>query len=200
MILKVGLTGGIGSGKTLVAKEFTKLWGIPVYNADESAKNLISVNQELQKDIKECFGESIFDDYKLNRKKLADIVFTDKLLLNKLNMLVHPFVRKDFKKWADNNKQFHYVIEEAAILFETGIYKDFDKIITVIAPEELRIERVCRRDNRDEEFVRSIIANQTNDDTRIRLSDYIIINNGMIPLDKQINKIHNSLVAITNNG
>jgi dephospho-CoA kinase len=193
--MKVGLTGGIGSGKTMVAKIFQSNFAIPVYNADLAAKRIIASDNLVIQEIKNAFGEHIFDKYNnIDRQKLSAEVFSNKKSLDKLNAIVHPAVRKDFLLWTQNYINAPYVIEEAAILFETGYYKDFDKIISVIAPEELRIERVALRDNKDKLYVKNIIANQTSDEIRFKLSDFIIVNDGIKKLEPQVIDIHNKLL------
>ncbi len=141
----IGLTGGIGSGKTTIAS-FFKEEGIPVYIADDEAKKVMQ-SSEIINQIKTSFGESLFDNNVLNRSKLAEIVFNNKEELEKLNAIVHPAVKKDFQSWLLQNKGMDFVVYEAAILFESGKYKEFDYIVTVTAPEDIRIERVMKRDN-----------------------------------------------------
>ena len=161
----IGLTGGIGSGKTTIANYFSTL-GIPVYIADDEAKKLME-SSEVKDSIKEKFGESIFDNTILNRAKLAEIVFADSGKLDQLNAIVHPAVRNHFKKWLLNHEASPFVIYEAAILFESGNYKNCDYIITVTAPLESRIQRVIDRDKTNREQVLKRINAQWNDEQRI---------------------------------
>jgi len=149
----IGLTGGIGSGKTTVANYFKEM-GVPVYIADDGARAVMQ-SDAVVKEIKETFGEALFENDILNRAKLADIVFNNADKLAQLNAIVHPAVKKDFELWLLNHRDKEYVIYEAAILFESGRYKDCDSIITVTAPEEIRIERVLKRDNTTREQVLS---------------------------------------------
>ena len=135
----IGLTGGIGSGKSTIAKFFKEL-GYPVYIADDEAKKIMQSKSVIKK-IKDIFGDAIFDNDILNRTKLASIVFNDKVQLSKLNGIIHPAVKEDFKNWVDERNKYDYVIYEAAILFESGSYKNCDIIITVSVPEKIRIER-----------------------------------------------------------
>lgn len=190
-MLIIGLTGGIGSGKTLVATLFSKL-GIPVYNADEQAKELMQSHSVVER-ITKVFGEKAYVDGKLNRPFIASIVFNNKSQLNRLNSIVHPAVREDFKSWLKTVKS-DYVIREAAILFESQSYKDCDKIITVTAPEELRIERVMNRDKVKREDVLARIKNQWPEEKKTKLSDFIIINDGKAELSDQVKKIHEQLL------
>lgn len=170
----IGLTGGIGSGKTTIANYFSTL-GIPVYIADDEAKKLME-SSEVKDSIKEKFGESIFDNTILNRAKLAEIVFADSGKLDQLNAIVHPAVRNHLKKWLLNHEASPFVIYEAAILFESGNYKNCDYIITVTAPLESRIQRVIDRDKTNREQVLKRINAQWNDEQRISKSNFIIDN------------------------
>lgn len=181
----IGLTGGIGSGKTTVAKEFEAL-GVPVYIADTEAKNIMNLPETLHL-VKTEFGTSIFEEETLNREKLAKIVFENPEKLQKLNNIIHPLVKKHFQKWVQKNKKSDFVIKEVAILFESGSDKDCDKIITVVAPLETRLERVLKRDNSDYESVMKRIQNQWTDEMRIAKSDYVIEN---LNLENTINQVH----------
>ncbi len=170
----IGLTGGIGSGKTTVANYF-KSCGIPIYIADDEAKKIMQ-SVDILKAIKDSFGTAIFENEILNREKLAKIVFNNPERLEKLNSIVHPAVKNHFDQWLLQNQSAPYVIYEAAILFESGRYKDCDIIITVTAPIESRIERVIKRDNTTRELVLKRINAQWTDEKRISKSDFIIEN------------------------
>ena len=183
----IGLTGGIGSGKTTIANYFSTL-GIPVYIADDEAKKLME-SSEVKDSIKEKFGESIFDNTILNRAKLAEIVFADSEKLDQLNAIVHPAVRNHFKKWLLNHEASPFVIYEAAILFESGNYKNCDYIITVTAPLESRIQRVIERDKTTRELVLKRINAQWTDEQRISKSDFIIENTSMETTKLEVVKI-----------
>ena len=183
----IGLTGGIGSGKTTVAKYF-RASGIPVYIADTEAKK-ISESAEIVKLIKSAFGTSIFDAENINREKLAQLVFNDSEKLATLNKIIHPAVKIHFENWVKNHKEFPYVIKEAAILFESGSYKDCDIIITVVAPLETRISRVLGRDKTSRENVLKRIDSQWTDDQRVSKSDYVIENISLPETQKQVDKI-----------
>ena len=170
----IGLTGGIGSGKTTIAKHIEAL-GIPVYIADEKAKIILELPETL-KAIKLAFGLQVFEDEKLNKKKLSALVFNNPKMLKLLNQIVHPAVKLDFENWLNANKEHPIVVKEAAILFESGSYKDCDAIITVVAPLNSRIQRVIQRDMTDIDSVMTRINNQWTDEMRILKSNYIIEN------------------------
>ena len=170
----IGLTGGIGSGKTTVANYF-KSFGIPIYIADDEARKIMK-SADIIEAIKNSFGDAIFENEILNRDKLAKIVFNNPKKLEKLNNIVHPAVKKHFEQWLMQNQSAPYVIYEAAILFESGRYKDCDLIVTVVAPMKSRIERVIKRDNSTRELVLKRINAQWTDEERILKSDFIIEN------------------------
>ena len=156
----VGLTGGIGSGKSTVLEIFKKI-GVNTYNADESAKKLISSNKKIISSIKQLFGEDIYNEHDLNSELVSKIVFNDKEKLKSLNSIIHPQVAKDFNSFCHNNKDQKYIVKEAAIIFETKTENLFDKIVYVRAPKEIRIDRVMLRDNVSKEDVLNRIRNQT---------------------------------------
>ncbi|MBZ4034855.1 dephospho-CoA kinase [Flavobacterium sp. 17A] len=183
----IGLTGGIGSGKTTIANYFNEM-GVPVYIADDGAKRVMQ-SDEILKEVKYVFGKDIFDEEVLNRAKLAQIVFNDKEQLAKLNAIVHPGVKRDFELWMKDYKNYDYVIYEAAILFESGRYKECDVIITVTAPEEVRIERVIERDKTTREQVLSRMKMQWNDEKRISMSNFVINNNNLKIAKEEVVKI-----------
>lgn len=194
----IGLTGGIGSGKTTIANYFSTL-GIPVYIADDEAKKLME-SSEVKDSIKEKFGESIFDNTILNRAKLAEIVFADSGKLNQLNAIVHPAVRNHFKKWLLNHEASPFVIYETAILFESGNYKKCDYIITVTAPLESRIQRVIDRDKTNREQVLKRINAQWNDEQRISKSNFIIDNRNIETAKLKVEEILKILNIQQNEG
>lgn len=190
----IGLTGGIGSGKTTVAKLFTEL-GVPVYNSDLKAKKLMQDSKKIRTAIIDLLGEKSYVLQKLNKKYIADKVFGDKELLQKLNAIVHPAVREDFISWI-KNKRTPYVIQEAAILFENNSYKVFDKVILVKAPKEARLERILARDNISREEILARMKNQWHDSKKIPLADYIIENTDLEETKLQVEKIHRQLTKI----
>jgi dephospho-CoA kinase len=170
----IGLTGGIGSGKTTIANHFLAA-GIPVYIADDEARKIMQ-SEEIIAKIKEVFGTSIFENDILNREKLAAIVFSNPYKLEKLNSIIHPAIKEHFKNWVLDHKDSPFVIYEAAILFESGSYKNCDLIITVTAPIESRIQRVIQRDKTTRENVLRRINSQWSEEQRIANSDYVIEN------------------------
>jgi len=189
-MIKVGITGGIGSGKSTVCKVFRAL-GIPVFEADSIAKHLMNADPKIRMQLINVFGPSVYlSDHTIDRKFLAGIVFNDPFLLAQLNAIVHPAVQKAFDEWCSIQKT-PYVLHEAAILFESGFYKMMDKTIAVVANEEERIERVMKRDKITKELVKQRIQNQLNDAERIKLADFVISNNDdelIIPQILEINK------------
>jgi dephospho-CoA kinase len=183
----IGLTGGIGSGKTTIANYF-KSFGIPVYIADDEARKIMQ-SVEIISAIKNVFGDEVFENEKLNREELAKIVFNNSEKLEKLNNIVHPAVKKHFEQWLLQHTAAPYVIYEAAILFESGSYKNCDLIITVTAPIESRIKRVVERDKTTRELVLKRINAQWTDEQRISKSDFIIENTSMETTKLEVVKI-----------
>ena len=175
MMTTVGLTGGIGSGKTTIANLFATEFAIPIYIADTKAKELIAQDAHLQQEIKALLGEEAFVEGKYNTAFVASIVFSTPEKLQALNQLIHPYVQQDFERWREEQHS-PYVIKESAILFESGSYKDCDYIITVTAPLEERIRRVMLRDKIDRKTVEKRIKNQWNDENRIKLSTFVVDN------------------------
>ena len=191
----VGLTGGIGSGKSTIAKAFAAL-GIAVFNSDEQAKALIANNAQVKKRIIAAFGEEAYQNGEYNRAYIAQIVFNNSEKLAILNGIVHPALAKYFNQWAKKQTS-PYVLKEAAILFESGSYKDCDYIITVTAPEEVRIARVMARDHCTEAQVRARMAQQWSDAQRIALSDAVIENIDLESAKEQVKRINDEL-RVTN--
>jgi len=183
----IGLTGGIGSGKTTVAGYF-RAKDIPVYIADEQARRITDLPETL-KIIKDSFGETVIENSKLNREQLAKIVFTDKKKLEQLNAIIHPLVKRDFENWLSKFADAPLIIKEAAILFESGNHKDCDYVITVTAPFEDRISRVLKRDNTSRENVINRINNQWSDERLISKSDFVIKNTDPAFAKQQVEKI-----------
>ena len=183
----IGLTGGIGSGKTTVANYFKEL-GIPVYIADVEGKK-ITESPKILRAIKDAFGSAVFDEERLNRQKVSQIVFNDSEKLKLLNSIIHPEVEKHFMNWVNNHSNFPLVVKETALLFESGSYKKCDFVITVIAPLEDRINRVIKRDAITRENVLKRIDNQWSDEDRIRNSHYIIDNTDRKTIERQVKEI-----------
>ena len=169
----IGLTGGIGSGKSTIAK-CLQVMGYPVYSADDEARRLTNSHPLIIDGLKQLFGESIYVNGSLNRKEVASRVFSDKEILEKINALIHPIVKNDFDLWCDNKNQLSYVFQESAILFEQASQARFFKTILVVAPLKLRIERVMKRDGVSEQDVMKRVNSQLADDIKIDLADFVI--------------------------
>jgi dephospho-CoA kinase len=194
-MLKIGLTGGIGTGKSIVAQVF-KLLGISVYVSDIEAKRLMVESSEIRSQLIEKFGSGVYNkDLSLNRKYLSDIIFNNPQALKDVNAIVHPVVRNDFQTWSEKQHS-QYVIQESAILFDTGLYKSFDKIISVTADEKLRIQRVKDRDGVNTGLVKERIKNQLDERVKIEKSDYVIYNNSELILP-QIIEIHHKILSLS---
>ena len=173
-MLRIGLTGGIGSGKSTVAKIFETL-GIPVYYADDASKRMMNENEELKTLIQNHFGKETYTDGKLNRKHLSSLVFNNPEKLNLLNSIVHPATIKDAAEWMQQQKA-SYAIKEAALIFESGSQEHLDKVIGVYAPAAIRINRVMQRDNTTRDEVISRMNKQIDEEMKMRLCDYVITN------------------------
>lgn len=193
----VGVTGGIGSGKSVVCRVFSLL-GIPVYDADTEAKLLYEKYPELKEKVKEQIGEDAIDKSgKINKKKLSEIIFNDDKKLALLNKLVHPIIKKDFAAWVEVNKGFPYLIKEAAILIESGAASQCDQVINVSSPYDLRIKRLMKRDGKSKNDLEKIIAKQMSDEERSSLSDYIIYNDEVQMVIPQVLKIHQAILRLS---
>ena len=192
-MLKVGITGGIGSGKSYVCDIFKKL-GVPVFHADNVSREIVESDSNLKLEISKLFGTGIYTNGYLNRSAVSERVFKDKKLLEKLNAIVHPAVFNCFLIWMDDFSKQPYVLKEAAIIFESGAEKNLNFVITVTAPEGLRVTRVVNRDQVDSAKVIARIKNQWKDEERVKKSDFVIINDEKTLLLPQIIKIHNSLL------
>ena len=193
--LVVGITGGIGSGKTTICKVFETL-GVKVYYADDRAKWLMANDPALVEQIKDLFGEAAYKDGGLDRKYIANQAFQNDSLLTRLNEVVHPAVNKDTDEWVKRNHKEKLLLKEAALLFETKSYLQLDKNILVVAAEGIRIQRVVRRDlHRNESDIKAIIAKQMKDEEKVPLADYLIKNDGSMSIIKQVMEIYNTLVV-----
>jgi dephospho-CoA kinase len=188
----VGLTGGIGSGKTTVANYFKEL-GIPVYIADVEAKLLMKRSKVIIRKLIQLFGSETYYKGELNKPFIANKIFNDPVLLEKMNTIVHPKVASHFQRWL-KKQDAPYVIKEAAIIFENNTYTSLDYIITVIAPEETRINRVIERDRSSEERVKAIIKNQWSDAEKVKLSDFVIENIELADTKNQVINIHQKIL------
>lgn len=189
----IGLTGGIGSGKTAIAKHIESL-GIPVYIADVEAKKILETKEVID-EVATVFGKDILENGKIDKKKMANLVFQDPEKLKTYNAIVHPQVFLHFNNWAKKHTDFPILVKEAAILFESGSYIDCDKIILVTAPKEVRIQRVMKRDGVSREAVEHRIANQWDDEKKKSMSDYVIEN---IDLEKAKKSADNIISLLRN--
>ena len=193
----IGLTGGIGSGKTTVANFFKDL-GVPIYIADTEAKALMNRSKVIKRKLLKLFGDQAYIDNKLNRPFIASQIFSNKTLLKQMNAIVHPKVAKHFANWVEKQKSA-YVISEAAIIFENGSYKKYDYIITVVAPEQVRLNRVLKRDESSKDKVQAIMKNQWTDKQKTELSNFVITNTDLEDTKLQVGKIHKQLLKIAAN-
>lgn len=195
-MLKIGLTGGIGSGKTTVAKLFEK-YGIPVYYTDTEAKKLMNHSKIIKRKLIQKFGENLYQNNQLNRAFLASIIFNDKDALNYVSKIVHPKVAQHFNRWVKKQKA-PFVIQENAILFENGSHKNMDKIITVTAPIETKIKRVMKRDNTSKKQVLERIKNQITDQEKMNKSDFVIHNIHLEDTKNQVKNIYHEILTAQN--
>jgi dephospho-CoA kinase len=192
-MVKVGITGGIGSGKSFVCQVISAM-GYPVYNADSEGKRLTNTHPAIIEGIKALFGEDVYVKNELDRKKVGQLVFSDKEKLDKLNSIIHPIVLNQFLDWVKINSNSELVFKETAILFESGANKLVDKTICIWAPDKIRIARVCQRDGVSKEEVEKRISNQFPQDKLIKLCDYVISNNNnMDMLVPQVVKVIDDL-------
>jgi dephospho-CoA kinase len=196
-MLKIGLTGGIGSGKTTVARIFEVL-GIPVYYADDAAKKLMVEDEELRISIINAFGKEAYDDKILNRPYLAEQVFNSEEKLKVLNSLVHPATISDAEKWF-RKQTAYYVLKEAALIFESGSNKGLDYVIGISSPPELRIKRAMQRDNISEEQVVARMNKQIPEEDKLRLCDYVIANDEQQMIIPQVLKLHEKFLELAAN-
>lgn len=195
--MRIGLTGGIGSGKTTAARVWEQL-GVSVYYADERGRWISDNDPEVILKIKALFGENAYlPDGKLDRKRIAGKVFSDSVLLERLNAVIHPAIRADYRRWAKAQTKVPYTVMESAILFESGFDSEVDRVVVVTAPEEVRIARTVRRDGSDEAAVRARIATQMSDEARQEKADFILDAGEKELLIPQIIALHEKLIAIS---
>jgi|SRR5690554_3989996 len=195
MGLKVGITGGIGSGKTTICQTF-KVLGVPVFDADQETKILMQTNPELIEGIKRLFGEQAYNEQGvLDRSYLANLVFKDESMLQKLNSLVHPVAIQAAVDWAES-QDATYTLKEAALLFESGSYKHNDVNILVTAPEEVRIHRVMQRDKVSREQVLDRISKQMPEEKKLELADFVIDNSGQVAVIPQVLALHERFMGL----
>lgn len=193
-MIKVGLTGNIGTGKSTVCRIFETL-KVPVFHADEEAKKFLT-NENVKRSLVIKFGNRIITENIVDRKKLGDIVFSDDEALKFLNSIIHPMVKQHLLQWINLHKENHYIIQEAAILFESGFNKEFDKVITVVSPPELALKRVMERDQILQIEFEKRMKHQWDQDKKMGLSDFIIFNDEKQMVLPQILKIHNEIMGI----
>ncbi len=186
--MKIGITGGIGSGKTFICKLF-KAMAVPVYNADEEAKKLMNTDIRIKERLIAEFGAETYPDGKLDRAFLAQRIFSDSAKLELVNGIIHPIVIQEAKEWAAQQKS-RYTLKEAALLFESGSYKDLDYTILVTAPLSVRIQRVIKRDKVTEGQGMERINKQLSDEEKLKLADFVIVNDGTTPLLPQVWNLH----------
>lgn len=194
-MIKIGVTGGIGSGKSLVCSVFSAM-GYPVFNADYEARLVVENDIETIKKIKLLFGDDIYINTQLNRAKVGEMVFANPILLEKLNGIVHPPVIERFFNWVEANRQSELVVKEAAILFESGANKGVDKVISVIAPKDIRIQRIMARDGLSHELISDRMSRQLAQEELVKRSNYIIENDGVKLILPQVIKIINDLIKV----
>ena len=187
----LGLTGGIGSGKTAVSKMFNAL-DVPVYNADQAAKILMQSSKDLKHKIKQLLGKDAYKQNQLNKAFISEKIFNNKALLTQINALVHPEVALDFNSWLSMQTSV-YVVKEVAILFETAAENQFDYILTVTAPESLRIQRIIERDHTPLAKIKAVMSNQLQDSEKTAKSDFVILNIDLDSTKKQVYDIHNRI-------
>jgi len=194
-MIKVAITGGIGVGKTTVSSLFEEM-GIPVFNSDVVAKEIMSSNHLLKTEITKIFGQKAYENNKLNKSYLSDAIFNDENLLEKINSIVHPYVAEEFNLWLKNQNS-KYIIYESAIVFESKGESAFDKIICVIAPKEEVFRRIIERNNFSHDKIASIMNKQLPQQTKVDKSDYVIENIDESMLSQKVMEIHNEIIKLT---
>ena len=192
-MIKVAITGGIGTGKTTISSMFADK-GIPVFNSDEIAKEIMNTNSLLKNEIVTAFGDKAYDKNKLNKEYLSDVVFNDETLLKKINSIVHPYVADEFNSWIQEQDS-KYIIYESAIIFENQAEDFFDKIICVTASEEEVISRIMKRNDFSVDKIKSIINKQLPNDAKVQKSDYVIESMNISKLSDKVLEIHNDIMG-----
>jgi dephospho-CoA kinase len=188
-MMKVGITGGIGSGKTIVCQVFSK-FGVPVYYADLASRELTENDPEIRDNLVKLLGQKVFSGKSLNRAMMASMIFNNRQLLQQVNQIVHPKVAEHFGKWCLNHSRDVYIIQESALLFESNAYLMFDRYVTVASPEEIRIKRIITRQDMSYERIRAIMENQLPDEERKARSHHVVINDDITPLLPQLLQLH----------
>ena len=192
-MIKVAITGGIGTGKTTISNMFSDK-GVPAFNSDEIAKEIMNTNSLLKNEIVTAFGDKVYDKNRLNKEYLSDAIFNNETLLKKINAIVHPYVADEFNSWIEEQDS-KYIIYESAIIFENQVEDFFDKIICVTASEEDVISRVMKRNNFSVDKIKSIINKQLPNDAKIQKSDYVIENINISKLSDKVLEIHNDIMG-----
>ncbi len=192
-MIKVAITGGIGTGKTTISSMFADK-GIPVFNSDEIAKEIMNTNSLLKNEIVTAFGDKAYDKNKLNKEYLSDAVFNNEILLKKINSIVHPYVAEEFNSWIQEQNS-KYIIYESAIIFENQAEDSFDKIICVTASEEEVISRIMKRNDFSVDKIKSIINKQLPNDAKVQKSDYVIESMNISKLSDKVLEIHNDIMG-----
>ena len=190
---KIGLTGGIGSGKSFVAKQI-EVMGYPVYYSDDQSKKICNENSDVREALKTLVGPLVYHNNELNKDYLRAQLFSNEQLRKKINAIIHPIVRADFNKWAKEQKTNNLIFNEAAILFETGAYKNFDAIILVHAPEEVKIDRLIRRDGSSRSEIKLKMQAQWSDTRKKLLAHHHVLNDGKASITKQLSSIMDELI------
>ena len=192
-MIKVAITGGIGTGKTTISSMFSDK-GIPVFNSDEIAKEIMNTNSLLKNEIVTAFGDKAYDKNKLNKEYLSDVIYNNESLLKKINSIVHPYVAEEFNSWIQEQNS-KYIIYESAIIFENQAEDSFDKIICVTASEEEVISRIMKRNDFSVDKIKSIINKQLPNDAKVQKSDYVIESMNISKLSDKVLEIHNDIMG-----
>ncbi|MBK99080.1 MAG: dephospho-CoA kinase [Flavobacteriaceae bacterium] len=192
-MIKVAITGGIGTGKTTISSMFSDK-GIPVFNSDEIAKEIMNTDSLLKNEIVTAFGDKAYDKNKLNKEYLSDVIFNNETLLKKINSIVHPYVAEEFNSWIQEQDS-KYIIYESAIIFENQAEDSFDKIICVTASEEEVISRIMKRNDFSVDKIKSIISKQLPNDAKVQKSDYVIESMNISKLSDKVLEIHNDIMG-----
>lgn len=192
-MLKIGITGGIGSGKSIISKIIESM-GYGVFNSDRASKEIVAGDPDVRKGLIALFGNNVYTEFGLNREFLARIIFNDDEAREKVNGLIHPKVRQAFEIFASQQTQ-NLVFNEAAILFETGVYRQFDKMVLVTAPKDLKVERVIARDKLSEVEVMARMDGQWTDERKVPLADFVIINDDQKPVLTQVEELITNLLS-----
>ncbi|NDV64813.1 dephospho-CoA kinase [Bacteroides sp. 224] len=191
MTIKIGITGGIGSGKSVVSR-LLEIMGIPVYISDVESKRLTISNPRIRRELIALLGEEVYKDNELNKPLLASYLFSDPAHTQQINHIIHPEVRKDFQEWVNRHKHHKIVAMESAILIEAGFANEVDKIVMIYAPLEIRIKRAVKRDSSTYEEIAKRIRNQMDDEEKRKQADFLICNDGSTPLIPQVKELLNS--------